>query len=614
MDHGLTPLVQFLSETVPFDTLPAEARERCAASIEIAYASRRDRMIEFDPANPSLYLIASGVFELRSKEGELLARLDSHQSFGFRALLTGEPTAADIHIIEDGLLYLVPQAMFDELRYHHKEFERFFNRQHGQRIRLGERYDSHRHTNSMKLAKVMSDHVVSGEGQMSIAEAAARMSEHRISCLPITHQGRIVGILTDRDLRNRVLAKGVAVSACVSEVMTADPLCAEPQATWFDAQLMMTRHNIHHLPVAESGKLVGLVTSNDLMRQLDSDPALIIKQLNRCKDLDALVRVMEGVPNLVKAQVAADVSAEQVGRLLTAISDRLTERLINLAKEELGPAPINWCWLAFGSQARMDQVVGSDQDNGLLLSREPDEEERGYFLKLAEFVCLGLDRCGQTLCKGEVMAMNPKWCQSMEGWQQQFDRWILEPEPMAVMHSSIFFDIRGIAGDLALAKQLQHYVVQQASQSDFFLTYLARNSVSRRPPLGFFRQWVLDKDGEQKEGVDLKHRGLAIVNDIGRLYALACGSDEVETPRRLKAAMEAGLLTRKDALNIADALEFIRQQRLDNHERQWQAGESASNYLEPRSLSQLVRHQLKDAFVVVGQAQDGVKLKYGKQL
>ncbi|WP_028111853.1 DUF294 nucleotidyltransferase-like domain-containing protein [Ferrimonas kyonanensis] len=610
----LAPLIQFLSQTVPFDGLPQAALEQCAGRIEIAYASRRDKRIEFDTDNPCLYVIASGVFELRDNDGELLARLDSHQCFGFRALLTGEQTDAEIHIIEDGLLYLIPLATFDDLRHRYREFERFFNRQHGQRIRLGVRYDNHRHTNAMRLSKVMSAKVVSCGGDTSVAEAARLMSQHRISCLPVTAEGQLVGILTDRDLRNRVLAKAVDPGVAVKQVMTASPRCLTSQETWFDAQLLMTRFNIHHLPITEHGQLKGLVTSNDLMRQLDSDPALIIKQLNRCQDQEQLVQVMDGVPNLVKSLVAAEVSAEQVGRLLTAISDRLTERLIALAQRTLGEAPMDWCWLAFGSQARMDQVIGSDQDNGLLLAEEPDATQQRYFLALAESVCRGLDRCGFVLCKGEIMAMNPKWCRSLHRWQQQFSHWMSEPEPKAVMHSSIFFDIRGVAGDTELARRLQLQVLEQAQRSEFFLAYLAQNCVARRPPLGFFRQWVLDKDGEQKAGVDLKHRGLAIINDIGRLYALACGSDEVETPKRLKAAMEAGLLTRKDALNLADALEFIRAQRLDNQHRQWLAGDRISNYLEPKSLSQLVRHQLKDAFVVLGQAQDGVKLKFGKQL
>ncbi|MBY5993956.1 DUF294 nucleotidyltransferase-like domain-containing protein [Ferrimonas balearica] len=613
-DHDLAPIIDFLAELVPFDQLDDAGRETAARGIEIAYFAKSSGEVPLDYDNPHLYIVRSGAFEVRSDRGELLDRLGEGDYFGFPSLLTGEQVSNRIQVLEDGLVYILSESCFRALRALSRDFDRFFNRKHAERLRYSARYLAREHLNTARIRSVMASPAKSVGPFAPVQEAARLMRDARISCLLVVQDNRLLGILTDRDLRNRVLAEGIAVDTPVNEVMTADPVSVPPNTLVFEAMLAMSQHNIHHLPVAEEGVPLGVVTSTDLIRLQRNDPLHLIGEIDRQSDRATLVQVAGQIPALLQSLIQADARAEEIGRVLTLVTDALTRRLLVLGQQALGPAPMAWCWLAFGSQARMDQAGKSDQDNGLLLAREPNDEERDYFQRLATYVCDALNDSGYIHCPGGIMAMNPKWCLSLAQWQAQFGRWIDQPEPKAVMHASIFFDMRAIAGRGDLAKTLQQSVLARCKDNQIFLAMMATNAGHNSPPLGFFRQLVLERDGEQRKALDLKHKGLAIINDVARIYALACGSEAVGTAQRIQAAMKAGLVTRKDALNLADAQEFIAHLRLANQGEQWSRGEDPSNFLRPGRVSGLTRHQLKDAFAVVARAQDGVRLSFARSL
>ncbi|MBY6188531.1 CBS domain-containing protein [Marinobacter hydrocarbonoclasticus] len=613
-DPDLAPIIDFLAQLLPFDQLDDDGRLDAARGIEIAYFARSSGEVPVDYTNPQLYIVRSGAFEVRNEHGELLDRLGEGDYFGFPSLLTGEAVSNRVQVLEDGLVYILKESTFRALRAASRDFDRFFNRKHAERLRHSARYLAREHLSTARIRSVMASPVQSVGPFTPVQDAAKLMRDHRISSVLVVQDNRLLGILTDRDLRNRVLAEGVPADTPVNEVMTSEPVSVPSQTLVFEAMLSMSHHNIHHLPVCDDDVPVGVVTSTDLIRAQRSDPLYLIGEIDRQQDRAALVQVAGQIPALLQSLIQADARAEEIGRVLTLVTDALTRRLLTLAEDQLGPAPMPWCWLAFGSQARMDQAGKSDQDNGMLLAREPTDSEREYFLALATFVCDGLNDSGYIHCPGGIMAMNPTWCLSLERWQAQFEKWIDQPEPKAVMHASIFFDMRPVAGRSELAKTLQRSVLARCRDNQIFLAMMAGNACKNAPPLGFFRQLVLERDGEQRKALDLKHKGLAIINDIARLYALACGSEAVGTASRIQAAMKAGLITRKDALNLADAQEFIAHLRLANQGEQWSRGESPSNYLRPGRISGLYRHQLKDAFAVVSRAQDGARLSFTRSL
>lgn len=614
----LQPISQFIRAQVPFDSLTESVLERCCKSLTVGYYSKASAIVPLDETHPQLYIVRSGAFEVRDHDGELLDRLGEGDYFGFPSLLSGEKVSNRVQILEDGLVYHLDPDMFDHLRVESREFDRFFNRAFAKRLRHQGRFKAKELATTNRVSTLMSRHPLVIDLNASIHEAAQKMRLARVSSVLVLDnynetdkdKQKLCGILTDRDLRNRVLAEGLDGNLPVHQAMTSKPKLLSSNSLVFEAMLMMSEHSIHHLPIVDDEVPVGILTSTDILRGQSSQPLLLIGEIERQHTVDSLISVSKQIPLLLQNLISADARAEEIGRVLTSVTDALTRRLIVLNQQLLGEAPMAFCWLAFGSQGRQDQAACSDQDNGLLLAHEPDETASAYFEALSKAVCSGLDLCGYIYCPGDIMAQNPKWRLTLKQWQAKFESWVNTPEPKALMHASIFFDMRCIYGPSLLFDNLQDTVLANTKDNDIFLAGMAANALVESPPLGFFKKFVLERDGREVKGIDLKHKGNALINDIARVYALSAGIKEVNTAKRIRELMELGILNRKDALNVADAHEFIAHMRLSNQGYQHTHSQEISNYLKPQHLSSLVRHQLRDAFKVVHDAQSGIRLKF----
>ncbi|MEL6184779.1 MAG: putative nucleotidyltransferase substrate binding domain-containing protein, partial [Myxococcota bacterium] len=357
------------------------------------------------------------------------------------------------------------------------------------------------------------------------------------------------------------------------------------------------------------GQVMGMITGTDLLRVQAAHPVYMVGEINKQTDVAGLARSTRRMAGVVQRLAQASVRAAEVGRLVTFVADAVTERLITLAEEELGPAPARYAWVGLGSQGRNELGMSSDQDNALVL--EPGGQAHdAYFLELAQRVNHGLAECGFPLCTGEVMASNPQWRQPSTQWAEYFRAWIDTPSTQALMNASVYFDMRTVHGDDALVRDLRRPMLERAQRNDRFLATLARSAVEYRPPLGFFRQFVLDEGGEEGKALDLKHRGLAPVVSLARVYAMATGSEEVETRERIRDARDRGGLHAKDAASLLDAHAFIAQVRLRHQADQLAEAKQPDNFVSPDSLSAFERSHLRDAFKVVADLQRGLEYRY----
>jgi len=613
MDNSeLQPIFDFMRKLPPFDSLHEQTIKQCCQELTIAYYSKQQQLVHVDSNEPQLYIVRSGAFEVTTQQGELIDRVAEGQYFGFSGMLSGEKVVNQVHILEDALVYHLSAKMFDQLRANSHSFDRFFNQAFAKRLR-NQGSLQHSHISTARITHIMSRDLSTITADATIHEAAQLMSKQRLSSLVVIHQDKLCGILTDRDLRNRVLAKGLSGNLLVEQVMTKEPTIIEPNALIFEAMLKMSENNIHHLPVVDQERPIAIITSTDLIRSQSSQPLLLIGQIERQNSLEALIQVSQKIPDLLHNLISSDAKAIEIGRILTSVTDSLTRSLIVLKQKQLGPAPMAFCWLAFGSQGRQDQMAGSDQDNALILQSPPNEQQKMYFKQLSEFVCSALNECGFPFCPGNIMAQNPQWQLTLQQWQQQFSNWINTPDPSALLNATIFFDMRGIYGDLSLFTSLQTTVLNKTKGNDIFLAALSQNALQSTPPLGFFRSFVIERDGSEVKGIDLKHKGNALINDIVRTYALAAGIKEVNTSKRLQSLIDISKIDKEAAMNLLDSWEFIAHKRLINQGQQFNNTQPVSNYILPDSLSSLVRHQLKDAFKVIHEAQGAIRLKFLRQ-
>ncbi len=445
----------------------------------------------------------------------------------------------------------------------------------------------------------------------SIREAALLMRDAHVSSVLVLDKARLVGIVTDSDLRNRVVALGLDSRRPLSEILTADPLVVDVHTTAFDAMLLMARMKLHHVPVVDGTRVVGMVTTSDVAEHHSTSAVVLAIEIYRQNDIEGLQRVSRRVRDLQVDLAAADANAQATGRVITAITDALTIRLLQMAEEALGPPPVAYAWVAAGSQARREQTARSDQDNCMILSDDYDPATHGaYFEALARSVCDGLDACGYIHCPGEMMAMTDRWRQPQSRWREYFDGWINAPEPRALMLTCVFFDLRCVFGDAGLLDELRRETLQSTQANGIFLAHMAHNAVKRRPPLSLFGRLSTARSGEHRGTIDIKHLAIAPIVDLARIFALATGQPAVNTDHRLEVAGHGAELSEQGARDLRDALEHLAALRIRHQARQIRAGQTPDSFIAPESLSNFEREQLKDAFRVVAQMQDALGQRY----
>ncbi|WP_417796581.1 DUF294 nucleotidyltransferase-like domain-containing protein [Terasakiella pusilla] len=616
MDIELIEIRDFLKIHHPFDLLPDEALEVLPKSIEVRYARRGTILFQPGEENGFLWVVRTGAVETLDPDGNLLARLSEGECFGVRAILRGVAVNR-CEAIEDSLLYLLPVAEFNNLRDRYPQFAFFFAPMGAERLRSAQ---EHSHQNGHEDMGLVTTKVrdllrrqgpVTIEPETTIQQAAQKMSKEGVSCLLVLKDDAIVGIVTDKDLRNRVVAKGFDIAKPLSDIMTANPICIDAEDYLFDAMLLMSQKNIRHLPVMDAGRAAGVITNTNIVQKQSTSMVYLVGDVYKRDTIEGLQDVVKQVPTMVMNLVNGGASAHNVGHVVSTVTDAIATRLIQMAEEELGQAPIPYTWIIMGSEARHEQTALSDQDNGIILDDSYEEALHGdYFRALAKFVCDGLNACGYVYCPGDVMATNDKWRQPLSVWKRYFAKWIDTPEPEALMLSSIFFDMRALHGTESLYDDLRKFVIDKSTGNRIFLSFMAGNALSHQPPLGFFKNFVLIRGGEHNHTFDLKHNGVVPIIDLARTYALDVGLSEINTEDRLKAAVERKVISQAGANDLLDALEFISITRLRHQAKQIQNGQKADNFMAPDDMSHFERNHLKDAFNVVKTMQSALASAY----
>lgn len=604
MDIELVEISDFLSQYPPFDLLPRDVVSALPEKMQTAYARRGKVVLEPGEPNNFLYILRSGAVETHNPEGQLLARLGTGDAFGINSVLGEDIVINRNTALEDSLLYLLPKPEFDRLRKEYPHFAYFFQPTGAARLRTGldqRSTDEQLNLMAQRIDDILTQGPIIIGPDETIQAAAVKMREHNVSCLPVCAQHKLIGIVTDTDMRNRVVAGGLDVTAPVSSVMTPHPITLNAEDFAFDAVLTMSQRNISHVPILKDDQLVGVITNTNLVRRQTMSAVYMVGDIHRRSTYEEIADVVRQIPHLLVHLVDAGASSHNIGHIITSITDAATMRLAWLAEQKLGPPPVSYVWMASGSQARQEQTGVSDQDNCMIIGDSYDPQEHGaYFKDLAQFICDGLNVSGYIYCPGEMMAITDKWRQPLAEWRRYFTKWIEEPEPKALMLSSIFFDLRPIWGDRGLFSDLQGMIMEKAEKNGIFLAHMVGNALTHRPPIGFFRNFVLIGGDEHKSEYNLKHNGVVPIVDIARVNALEEGIRAVNTHDRLEAERRVGGgMSTGGARDLLDAYEVIAITRLRHQAEQIRNGEKPSNYMNPDDLSHFERNHLRDAFAVV---------------
>ena len=614
MSVELDEVYNFIASHEPFSHLPEETLAALPAQMGITYVRRGEVIVQPGQRNNTLHIIRSGAIDIVGQDNLLLDRREAGLNFGYSTLV-GEPESRYYMVaVEDSVLYLLPRSAFEALLADYPDLDRFFQTA-SKRVRLAaEEVQDTAAADALRtpLAQLVAGReLVTCEPDASIAQAAQTMDEHKITCLVIS--ATEPGILTDRDLRSRVVAKRVDPDLPVSQVMTSPVRTIDQDAMVFEAMLLMSEHGFHHLPIAGPNGIAGVVTSSDIMRLLQADPIYLAAEVDT-----ATLQELDGAYKRA-AQVGVrfferGASAAETQRLLTMIADSVARRLFVLAVDKLGPPPVPFAFVAVGSQARGEMGPASDQDNALVLSNDYDVAAHGqYFAELTDFICHGLARAGQALCPGDMMASNAAWRMTESQWDSTFHGWVTAPDGEALLHAQVFFDFRPIFGGgegwEEMAARVHDSAMVSAHGSRRLHTHLAALATFREPPIGFFRGLVVERSGEYADTLDIKRGGTAAVVQMARLYSITAGTGEVDTISRLKAAA-GSTVSEKGAGDLLGAYEYLSNLAMRHQAAQVRAGERPNYHIDPKLLPERDRAALRDAFGVIKSLQNALSSKY----
>ncbi|MCU4674305.1 DUF294 nucleotidyltransferase-like domain-containing protein [Catenovulum sp. 2E275] len=606
-------LLNFLQAHPPFDQLPQQALEQAASNMDVAYYKAGSQIVELGQLLDTWHVIRSGSVEVYRRSGELYNRLSEGGYFGEVSLLQNRPSRFPVIALEDCLIYLLPKAVFSELFDSYEYFSDVVEVEDRSRLRhsVSQREDANQlMTASVKV--LLTPNVLSITETATAHQAAIKMSENGISCLLITDlQSQICGIVTNTDLRDRLLTPGLALDTPVNQIMSPRVFSVEHNQQVFEAMLLMLRHNVHHLPVLKQGSAIGIITLPDIIRYETQNSLFVVSSIFKAQTLDELVSLKADVRACFVRMVREDANSRMIGGAMAVIGRSFKQRLLELGEAQLGPAPVEYCFVAMGSMAREEQLIVTDQDNAFIFDDNYQPSLHGeYFAQLGKFVCDGLAACGYSYCTGEIMASNPKWRQPLKVWQQYFSQWIDQPTPEFLLNAAIFFDLQPVYGKSGLVKQLNQLIRYKAKANSRFLACMARNAILRTPPLGFFREFVMEKDGKQSNSINIKRRGTAPLVDMIRVHALAIGSKAHNSFERLDDIIESKLLPNGRAEDLRDALELISIVRIKYQAQDLELENEPDNNIEPEALSAFERKNLKDAFQIVSDAQKFLRFKY----
>ena len=615
-------VVSFLEKIPPFQFLPLPEIRSLARIMTLEYFPKDEVILAAGrQVSEALYIVQKGAVKLgiRTNVGkELVLDMRSEgEVFGLLSLMGRDVARLDVVALEDTLCYTIPAEDVQELMERHREVSEYFMRASITRYMDRSLAELRTQVNLMGSSEQLLYSLAAGDvarhgavvcsESATICDAAKVVSMGKSGALFVVDaEGRAIGAVTDRDFAKKVVAGGVASDQPVTKIMTAPVIAVESSARIFEALLVMLGRNIHHILVTEEGKPKSVLTSHDLMLLQGKSPLSLARHIEQQQSIEDLAVAQKRIGDLLPLLMREGARASHITRVVAELNDRVMTKILELGEEKLGPPPVPYCWVVLGSEGRREQTFKTDQDNALIYA-DPEEADRAraseYFEKLAVYAQEALEKCGYPACTGGWMASNPRWRMPLAAWQAMFREWIGEAAYHSVEDALILLDMRPVAGDFSLYEKLAAGIAEQLKTASFFKSILACISVGRKPPLGFFRSFVLDRSGEHKEELSIKDTGTGPIVEAARLFAVDAGISHTNTVDRLSALRAAEYMDPKVLTDLQEAFEFLTLIRLENQLQQAREGKPLSNYISPRKLTNLQKGLLREAFQTVARMQ-----------
>lgn len=621
-------VADFLKNFPPFSFLQQKDLEIISEQISIIY-KEKDSVVfaENEETHDSFYVVHKGAVALRnSLQNDILDMCDEGDIFGLRPLIANENYQMEARAYEESILYAIPLTVFRPYALENKAVGNFLIESFASNT-LHPYSKSHRGKlygeESLDLdIKILDLHPVKYSKKLitcfattTAKEIAEIMTQKNVGAILVVEETLPIGIITDKDLRNKIVTGKHPITATAAEIMTAPVITYPKKMTITQAQMAMMKSDISHLCITKDGtinsKAVGMLSEHDVMVSLGNNPAVLIKAIKRAKKANHLKPIRARIMQLLQGYLDQNIPMTLTSKIITELNDACIKQVIAIALTKMEtPPPVKFSWLALGSQGRSEQLLQTDQDNALIYEDVPEEleaETKKYFLELAAHVNKGLFDIGYDYCPAEMMASNPKWCLSLGQWKDMIYHWITNTGKNEVLLSFIFFDYSLSYGDSELANNLSEFIFENVKANPVFYVHLVSGALQSPSPTGFFRQFLLEQDGVNKDSFNIKNRALMPLADAARVLILSHSVKSISnTAERFEKLAEL----EPDNSELYLACAYAYKVLLKFRTKQGLLHNDSGQYIALGSLSKSEKIKLKSTFKTIKELQEIIAIRF----
>ncbi|MGB5820622.1 MAG: DUF294 nucleotidyltransferase-like domain-containing protein [Saonia sp.] len=623
-------IYDFLKNFPPFNVLHEEELFTIATDVRVVYLEENSFIFKEDEEiHDYFYVVKDGAIGIfRNVDETLVDECDEGDIFGLRALLRKSNYQLSAKAMEESIVYGISSQLLERFITTNIDANKFLIASFVANTRnpypeedkgkLIHKTDNSRNgvsnLNYLQSAPYSKNPISCLPGT-TIKEAAQTMSAKSVGSIVVTEKNRPIGIITDKDLRNKIATGLFAINGPVTQIMSSPVITYPKNISVADAQIAMLQKGVTHLCITKDGtpnsKLKGILSEHDIVVVHGNNPSFLFKEVKRAKTADKLYTVRQKVQQLLNGYLDQQIPISFITKIVSAINDALVQRAIDLSLEEMDtPPPIRFGWLMLGSQGRKEQLLLTDQDNALVfedVSKADYDYTKDYFLRLARCITKKLNIIGFEYCPADMMASNPKWCMSLSEWKKQFNSWITQPDEDKIMLSTIFFDYHLVYGHHELVDQLSESIFKSIDSYEIFLNFLGLNALKNPPPLSFFRQFLVEQGGEHKDQFDIKARAIMPLVDAARLLILShkiVGHNS--TVLRFEELMRLEPQNKDLYTFCIDAFEILLRFRTQQGLKKNDSG----RFIDLKTLSKIDRLKLKGCFTPIKGIQELIRVRF----
>lgn len=617
-------IYDFLKAFPPFSMLTSVQLLEICKAVDIHYLEKEtDLFIAGKPIENQFYVVKDGAIGLfREETLALVDECDVGDIFGLRALMRKGEYKLSAKAIEESIVYSISSELFEDYITTNAEASAFLMSSFAANISYIESNPLQRRNQTENIQDFFeeqsadySKNPINCSAQTSIKEAAQIMTNKRVGSIIIAKNNMPIGIITDKDLRIKIATGLISIEESVTKIMSSPVITYPENITVAEAQIAMIKNRITHLCITKDGtpnsELKGILSEHDIVVIRENNASVLIKEVKRAKTAEELKHIRERAHQVLKRYIKQQIPIIFATKIIALVNESITQRIIDLAIVDMyEPPPTTFSWLAIGSQGREEQLLFTDQDNALVFGNVSESEyakTQSYFLELAKKINHDLNIVGFELCPADMMGSNPKWCLSVSQWNEQFKAWITKPDQDNLMLCTIFFDFEFVYGDANLVDMMAKSIFESIDSRDIFLNYLGLNALKNPAPLSFFRQFLVEHDGEHKDQFDIKARAMMPLVDAARLLIL---SKNTKTQSNTITRYEKLAALEPQNKDVYFACRNAFKKLLRFRTEQGLLHNDSGRFIDLESLSKANRLELKNCFKAVKDIQDLIQTRF----